>query len=38
MMFSETPMVVQVTSPSVVSMSTRVTAPVPLPVSSTRTR
>ena len=31
-------MVVQTVSPSVVSTRTRVTAPVPLPVSSTRTR
>ncbi len=36
-MFSDTPMVVQVSSPLVVSSSTRVTAPVPRPVSSTRT-
>ena len=36
-MFSDTPIVVQVRSPSVESMSTRVTAPVPLAVSSTRT-
>ena len=38
MMFSDTPMVVQVRSPSVESMSTRVTEPVPLAESSTRTR
>ena len=38
MMFSDTPMVVQVRCPSVLSTRTRVTAPVPLPVSSTRTR
>ena len=38
MMFSDTPIVVHTRSPSVVSMSTRVTAPVPRPVSSTRTR
>ena len=38
MMFSDTPMVVQVRSPSVVSMRTRVTEPVPLAVSRTRTR
>ena len=37
MMFSETPIVVQVCSPLVVSMSTLVTAPVPWRVSSTRT-
>ena len=38
MMFSETPIVVQVDCPSVESTRTRVTAPVPLPVSSTLTR
>ena len=38
MMFSDTPMVVQVRSPSVESMRTRVTEPVPLAESSTRTR
>ena len=37
MMFSLTPIVVHVASPSVESISTRVTAPVPLFVSSTRT-
>jgi len=37
MMFSFTPIVVHVLSPSVESISTRVTAPVPLFVSSTRT-
>ena len=36
-MFSETPIVVQVCSPFVVSNKTRVIAPVPLLVSSTRT-
>jgi len=38
MMFSDTPMVVQVRSPSAVSTSTLVTAPDPRPVSMTRTR
>jgi hypothetical protein len=37
MMFSLTPMVDQLRSPSVESSNTRVTAPVPLAVSSTRT-
>ena len=37
MMFSFTPIVVHVASPSVESIKTRVTAPVPLFVSSTRT-
>ena len=37
MMFSDTPMVVQVVSPSVESMSTLVTASVPRSASSTRT-
>ncbi len=37
MMFSLTPMVDHVRSPLVESMSTRVTAPVPFAVSSTRT-
>ena len=37
MMFSLTPIVVQERSPSVVSMRTRVTAPVPFSVSRTRT-
>ena len=37
MMFSLTPIVVHVRSPFVLSTSTRVTAPVPLAVSSTRT-
>ena len=37
MMFSLTPIVVHVRSPFVESTSTRVTAPVPLAVSSTRT-
>ena len=36
-MFSLTPIVVHVRSPSVESTSTRVTAPVPLAVSRTRT-
>ena len=38
MMFSDTPMVVQVRSPSVESIRTLVTEPVPLAESSTRTR
>ena len=37
MMFSDTPMVVHSRSPLLESSSTRVMAPVPLPVSSTRT-
>ncbi len=37
-MFSETPMVVQMVSPSLESMRTRVIEPVPLDVLSTRTR
>ena len=38
MMFSDTPIVVHVRSPSVESMRTRVTEPVPFAESRTRTR